>query len=120
MGHHSNPAQRRVVGLPPSALLVLGEVAQRFARDFEAHVAERRPGWTVLCDMSRLGPSTPEVQVVVEGTMGLAARSQMAFAVIVLQDPLVAMQMQRSSEAQGAPIAYATSRSEAAALLAAR
>ena len=95
------------------------EVARRFARDFEAHIAERRPDYTILCDMSRLGPTTPEVQAIVEGTMGLAARTKMKFSVIVLQDPLVALQMQRSSEASGAPIAYATSRAEAEQLFAA-
>ncbi|MEH3077345.1 MAG: methyl-accepting chemotaxis protein [Quadrisphaera sp.] len=96
------------------------EVAKSFSRDLTAAIGEHRPGWTVLCDMSRMGPTTPDVQEVIEETMGVAARAQMAFAVIVLQDPLVAMQMQRSSEAQGAPIAYASSRSEAEALLAAR
>ncbi|TXR55669.1 hypothetical protein [Quadrisphaera setariae] len=96
------------------------EVAKAFSRDLTAAIGEHRPGRTVLCDMSRMGPTTPDVQELIEGTMGVAARAQMAFAVIVLQDPLVAMQMQRSSEAQGAPIAYASSRSEAEALLAAR
>ncbi|GAB3451667.1 methyl-accepting chemotaxis protein [Kineococcus endophyticus] len=96
------------------------ELARAYAAELIAAIRDNRPGWTVVCTMSELGPTTPEVQRLIESTMAEAVAQRMTFAVIVLDNLLVAMQMQRSSEAQGAPIAYAASHAEALAVLAAR
>jgi len=92
-------------------------LAQTYAKELGAAFRDNRPGWKVLCDMSKLGPTTPEVQKEIEATMADAGQLGIQYAVILLDNPLVAMQMQRSSDATGAPISYATERSEGLAIL---
>ncbi|GLY26716.1 hypothetical protein Kisp02_00810 [Kineosporia sp. NBRC 101731] len=92
--------------------------AKAYASELGAAFHENKPGWTVICDMSQLGATTPEVQAQIEETMGPASQLGIRYAVILLDNPLVAMQMQRSSDASGAPIAYATTQQEGVAILA--
>ncbi|WP_091240428.1 methyl-accepting chemotaxis protein [Klenkia soli] len=94
--------------------------AQAFERDFGVAMQNPRPGFTVMADMRRLNPSPPEVQEIQQATMALALEKGLTYSVIVLDNPLLAMQMQQSSEAAGAPIAYATSPEEALRMFAAR
>ncbi|GAB6900149.1 methyl-accepting chemotaxis protein [Kineosporia succinea] len=93
-------------------------LATTYANELKAAFLENKPGWKVLCDMSQLGATTPEVQAQIEGTMARAAELGIGYAVILLDNPLVAMQMQRSSDATGAPIGYATNKSDGLAILA--
>ncbi|MBT0771134.1 hypothetical protein KIH74_19495 [Kineosporia sp. J2-2] len=93
------------------------DLAKKYAAELGAAFREGKPGWKCLCDMSQLGATTPDVQAQIEGTMALAGQLGIQYAVILLDNPLVAMQMQRSSDASGAPIGYATDRSEGLALI---
>jgi methyl-accepting chemotaxis protein len=70
-------------------------LADVYGREFDQKLTERRPGWTVICDMSKLGPTTPGVQAIIEGTMANAVGAGIRHAAIILDNPLVAMQMQR-------------------------
>ncbi len=93
-------------------------LAQRFGPELIAAFHRTSPGFTVLSDMSQLGATPPEVQEVLGDTMAVANERQMRYSVIIVENPLVAMQLQRTSETAGAPISYATSRAEAVARLA--
>ncbi|ACU38617.1 methyl-accepting chemotaxis protein [Actinosynnema mirum] len=94
------------------------KLADAYGKEFASKIAEHRPGWTVICDMSRLGATIPGVQAVIEGTMTAAVGSGIRHAAIIVASPLVAMQMQRSSDATGAPISYVASQTEARKVLA--
>ncbi|WP_412747707.1 methyl-accepting chemotaxis protein [Krasilnikovia sp. M28-CT-15] len=91
------------------------ELGQAYSREFNAKIKEGQPGWTVICDMRALGVSTPELQAVHEGAMAAAVGGGMRHAALIVASPLVAMQMQRSSDATGAPISYVSTVEQAQA-----
>jgi len=95
-----------------------GEHGRRYRPEIEAAFTGNQPGWTVLCDMRSLQATTPDVQAVFQASMGYSVQHGLAHAVLVVENPLVAMQMQRSSEATGAPVSYLTSPDEGRAVLA--
>jgi methyl-accepting chemotaxis protein len=95
------------------------EEMRRFERDFHAALANPPAQFMIMADMRALNPAPPEVQAIQEATMGLAVQKGMAFSVGVLDNPLLAMQMQRSTEASGAPIDWASSAEQAAQMFAA-
>ncbi|GAA2498430.1 methyl-accepting chemotaxis protein [Winogradskya humida] len=93
-------------------------LADRYGREFSEKLTERRDGWTVICDMSKLGPTIPGVQAIIEGTMANAVGAGIRRAALILDNPLVAMQMQRSSDETGAPIDYVATMADARTALA--
>ena len=92
-------------------------LADAYLKEFVPAVREGKPGWTVLCDMRELGATIPGVQRVIEGTMAEAMSSGVRHAALLVASPLVAMQMQRSSDEVGVPINYVSTMAEAQAAL---
>ncbi|MFI5937204.1 methyl-accepting chemotaxis protein [Actinoplanes sp. NPDC051494] len=88
-------------------------LADEYGREFAQKITEAREGWSVICDMSALGATIPGVQAVIEGTMGRAVAQHIRHASLIVPNPLVAMQMQRSSDETGAPITYVSSMADA-------
>ncbi len=95
------------------------EQMRAFERDFRTALANPPAQFMILADMRAMAPSPPDVQAIQEATMALAFEKGMAFSVGVLDNPLLAMQMQRSTEASGAPIDWASSVEEAMRLFSA-
>jgi methyl-accepting chemotaxis protein len=92
-------------------------LAERFGRELISVFQQTKPGFTVLSKMKQLGATRPEVQKILGDTFQVANQRQMKYSVIIVDNPLVAMQLQRTSEAAGSPVSYTTSLPEAIATL---
>jgi methyl-accepting chemotaxis protein len=93
-------------------------LADAYLKEFLPAVKAGQPNWTVICDMRELGATIPGVQRVIEGTMAEAMSSGIRYAALIVASPLLAMQMQRSSDEVGAPISYVATPAEAQAAVA--
>jgi len=93
--------------------------AERFAAEVRAGMATLRPGWRIDCDMSDYPVQPREVQAVHESLMASAGGLGLGWSVNMVPNGLVALQMQRLSDAAGMPSSWVATRADALAALAA-
>ncbi|NIZ92980.1 hypothetical protein F1544_18520 [Kineosporiaceae bacterium B12] len=93
--------------------------ARRFDAEVRAAMTTVRPGWRIDCDMSDYPVQPPEVQAVHAALMGFAGTQGLGWSVNMVPNGLVALQMQRLSDAAGMPSSWVANRQDALAALAA-
>jgi hypothetical protein len=92
--------------------------AERFSGEVRAGLATLRPGWRIDCDMSEYPVQPPEVQAVHASLMAFAGTQGLGWSVNMVPNGLVALQMQRLSDAAGMPSSWVATRQDALSALA--